>query len=461
MHPLGERLQTFGVNWLEVLRRLILIAFPLKLLQVALAPDNPVLGGDLISIVSFVLVTFIPLYLYVSSPRLIVYTLGIGRVQNGVEQTWRWEQITGMDGVRTTHALYGVIPIMGYGANKFYSGEDHIFSVSMLTARANDLVAYIFSYMAVPQVTTVISLYRDGKTINFGNFQVSKTGLGNQREWFDWHDIAAVSYRGDTVKILRESTGKKRSLGELKNVSIYVLMGLLDHIRRTDSLQVRRQQTLKQPVYVNLFYKAVITVYALGLAFFFYPTNTATSSNTVAPSDVAVIPQSDPLVDLLGSNATNLCYTNASQNGSLPANPNHFVVIDVDHNELYLPFHYALDESQRAVSRQDTTVIACVQLQVVHAETCYYGSNDTSVKTFPFTVNRYRQDANVWLIDMQTQQRIAQTTLRGYVPPECPDRANRESADLYGAMPDSQVFLDWLQELDSTDDAMIAVDSWS
>src|SRR5436190_2212554 len=106
-NPLGQKLHTYGLSYLEILRQWSLITLVVVLVAMFALAGNAtaILGVVVLCLIGY----FIHLiFLELNPTRITVYEHGITYKLGKQERSWRWEQITNMSGTRYTHRVNGI-----------------------------------------------------------------------------------------------------------------------------------------------------------------------------------------------------------------------------------------------------------------------------------------------------------------------------------------------------------------
>src|SRR5689334_21305258 len=91
--PLGEKLHTYGLSYLEILRLWFLAGIVIVPIIAIAVPNN---SNALLSAIILCLVGFFVhlVFLEMNAKHITVYERGIGYRVGQEEHSWRWEQIT-------------------------------------------------------------------------------------------------------------------------------------------------------------------------------------------------------------------------------------------------------------------------------------------------------------------------------------------------------------------------------
>lgn len=450
---MGQKLQVYGTKWLEIIRWIIFAAVIIKLIAVMTNLEATIPVDQILIIGSISLFTILFIVVQRTRPEIHVYENGIGIVKGDDEKTWRWNQLTNMQGTRTTHALYGVIPIVSYGANHFYAGEEKAFSVGVLTSQANALVEMILMKMTLRDLPRFLESYKRGETVPLGEVQLNLSGICYKNKWTQWTDITSIEQKNGKVHI--QSTSNNRTIKI--DMGVFALRGLLiamlDHIRFTQMLKTLENEHLNPGIWKSLRQPLLVMLIVIAAIAFIFGAPALSKQNQAYQAQQA----RDELIALAGANTMSFCSGRPVKADALSSQQNHYVIIDMDHQSIYKRFQDALQTAEKATSPEDVTAIVCVEVQPVQVEECLYEDRQSYYEdgVFEFYVNRYRKDLRIRLIDFQTYAQVGQLTLRGSIPPQCPNTASISQNDIYGQEPASSDFLDWLRELDPGSNASV------
>jgi hypothetical protein len=455
MHELGELLKTYGLNWLQLLQRFALGLFipfviaaviwetvPGSFPSFEVAAPYALLGAVILFLLT-------GLYLSLRRPRIRVYEHGVGLRQQGEERTWRWAQITRMDGTRHYQYVNG-IPVWATGANHIYAGNERIFDIAVLTNGANELAGYIQMKMAQNHLPNLIAAYRAGEAINFNILTVNHQGISTVKGQYPWPTITDARVRfgwlsnENNARLMIEREGQKpQKIGGLPPVQGYYLMGLLDAIRGQNhfaELQARYLKSRIKPGCLSL-YTAVWGFILIAVVLVISVTTLAGLVN-----EGQAQARRDAFVSAFRPGGQVLCQPRpGSSDAPLSLTDARLLVVQPPADEAYQPYHDALSAEQQATSRTDLTHLVCVDIRWNEVEDCEYVADDS--ERVLFHIRRFRSTVYLTLIDAATNQTLLEDRLRGERPTECPDEAESGHADIYGTLPDGAAFQEWLNDL--------------
>lgn len=449
--PLGKQLRTFGINWVEITRWVVLAFI---LIEIIFRPSFPFpLSLPVAQLAMGLLLAAVAILLIKRKEmRIVVYEQGIGVQKEGEERRWRWNDITDMKGTRYTHSLYGVIPLISYGSNHFYAGNEKAFSVGVLTAQASRLANLILMKMAERDVLRYKADYERGLTIDFGNIQLSARGFWHKKQWIEWSDVRSLRFEGAshwndylwTVKVELHSKKKPQTIGYVKGPVVYGLAALVDSVRGTDYLvRLRQEQLLGKKVELGSLKRiALLTLALVAIIGAVIGYAVLGRENMLRQEQAA----RDELITLFGPNANRLCQTLSYPSGKPLSNAvNRYLVINVNQSSIYRPFYDVLGVQERATSLENLTAVICLIEQQTLIEECIYEDRQSYYQdgVFRFRVNRYRNDLSADLLDLATGMVVERATLYGGEPPQCPDNARINEHDIIGPPPTIETFLEW------------------
>ncbi|MEP7284694.1 MAG: DUF6585 family protein [Chloroflexota bacterium] len=444
MEPLGERLYTYGTNWLEVIRWFFLGGLVVLCTRLILGTNDGLLSDSVILYGGIFLFLLIALVLALRPKQIVLYEQGIGTIIGRVEKSWHWNEITSMSGTRYSHSLNG-IPMLRYGANYFYAGPEKAFSVSYMTVQSTQLVEFIRMKMTEMQIPRVLSEYQQGTKLNFGNIQLDQSGLGGRNQWIPWADIKGFRFRGQNLWIDRHSKPKSENLGQPE--ARYMLVGILDSILGTDLFLRMQMKHLRGPKrWFGIPRSAVLlTLVATGiLAVVFGGIYVYREFNNWQQQSART-----ELATKYGNDITTLCSSAQNVSGKLSKPFNKYIVVDMDNAWIHRPFQDMLQPTESAATRQDLSALVCLKASCTRVEQCYYKKDGK----FDFAVDRYESDFAIALMDVKTSKTVTTGILRGGEPAPCPDTAQFGEADIIGPAPTPNTFADWLRQVNLPNDS--------
>lgn len=475
---LGSPLKSYGLNIYEAFQRafgvaLLIWAFN-DVVRSRLPPPFSTLDltqFTIIYIFIFIIVFMIYLlYEILTRPRITIYENGIGVTQKGEEKTWRWNQINRMDGTRQYTYVYGFLRVGGYGFNQFYAGEEKAFRIEVLTAGASELADYIFMKMAECQLPQLIQRYQNGEKLDFGNFHLSKQGIITGKETIPWSEVRSVSYKDETfrkqntsVQIEREGKPGRQKIGTATSAFVlYSVMSVFDSILHTSQLSDAQAKRLKGGLRISRRMRVMTVLYAaiILLIIGIFGGQEFLKQQRLQQAQSA----RDTFATSFGPDTASLCQPvkiHTANSNTVSAPDPHFVIMDVNEESIYQPFDLLLTDSERATSRLDLTTAVCVDVSNVRIESCAYEDHQSYYKegVFRFTVDRYRTDIDVYIVDVDSSTMIARTTLRGSKPDTCPDKASIGANDIYGSPPPASDFESWFRQMNPAQSAFFPNES--
>jgi len=437
----GKQLKIYGVNWWEVLRWFAIGLATLKLIQLIATPYSPVFDSVLFfgTIIGLLIIA---IYYELIPRRIVLYENGIGWRQGKQERSWTWDQITSMQGTRHTYSYNG-IPVLRYGANRFYAGPDEAFSVSYMTAQPNRLVELILMKMAASKVPAAIEAYDQGRAQHLGDVWLDRESLRTAKDRVYWGDVRTIRLKGNWLWIERCSTKKGIRVASTESPSTYVLIGVIDHVLRTGILKRLEQQHIQG------------TKYWMGLSKDFIRMTVALAALAgVIVLGIVGYREFTKLQEGLARNELTSKYGNIFQLcvrndglGQAANTANKYVVIDMEHAWIHKPFQNALDQSEAATSGDDATVVICLRLIPTQVEQCPYGEKRSSTgdKQFTFYIDRYLRQFDATLVDVKTRKVIRSGRINGPMPGQCPEQAKISEPDIFGPEPGADAFMKWLK----------------
>ena len=440
MQSLGNRLREYGFAWPELLREFLLLGIIIIPVSAGLAadktPDSAATIIQTILLVWFVL--FVTTGIYLSrKPKIVVYENGIGLKDRDDERNWNWSQITRWDGQRMTQRVNG-IPVLRYGANHFYAGDEKIFSVGTHRSCADQLAGLLIMKMAQANgVPRDYAAYQDGKTIQYSGVKINKNGLGGNKQSVRWEEIDQMDFKNDQLRIKRLTDKKLRKFGYVSPVASYSLMGLLDRVRRTDFVERKTAELSrsraqiwgaqgKQIAIITLAATAFVLVVIYVMAY----TDQKGSGQYNGLRQINAQFGSNVGIACTGGQYDTYAY------GSTQNKKHKFLVIDASDNNnprIHDDFQTALPLKEQAASGTDLTTVVCVWEDPYLVAQCPYGD---------ITRKRYRNDYVVSVIEVESKTILKEDYIPGTKPPSCP-KTDPES-DLYGSLPTSAAFTTWL-----------------
>lgn len=411
------------------------------------------LPGTILAIIIFVVLPLVAalsfLYTFLSGrgKRIEVYEGGIAQIHRGKRQAWRWEDFAAlrlhMSQVTTRYFVYSVIPA-GSGTTTqfqavFYNANKK--KVLALGKRYRDyfkMGAAIVRGIGPALMERDRGAYRCGETLQYGSITVNRQGI-RSRSFFGSSTVALEDiqqwWTENTRLRVKQRSGKTLSYDLNNRENGFVLPLLLGEIAGA------RQKTTgaadlvagapslgRIPLLAGLIAVAVACMLVVFVV-------------TLRQSQQA----REELVAFYGTDGPTICQSAAVVPGALSRSDNKYLVIAADYEWIYHPFHDALSADQRAASRAEVTAVICLLERATLVEECEYG--DESVAQPQFTVNRYRNEFVVSVIDLSTGSAVIQDTLRGTEPDPCPDEATSRHPDFYGSWPTREMFLAWLPNL--------------
>jgi hypothetical protein len=109
----------------------------------------------------------------------------------------------------------------------------------------------------------------------------------------------------------------------------------------------------------------------------------------------------------------------------------HVVVVNKATQEIMTTLHDKVPTSMKATSKDDLTHVMCIDMASKEYATDEYG--DKNGKTV-FTCVRYRRVWDVYIVDAKTGKTTAEKVFLGAIPPECPEKTNK-NISRYGEHP--------------------------
>jgi hypothetical protein len=154
------------------------------------------------------------------------------------------------------------------------------------------------------------------------------------------------------------------------------------------------------------------------------------------------------MANRFGPQVLSLCASPAARvaNARLSNKTNKFLVLDGSNGWIYPIFQNALSTDQSAASKDDVTVVICVMPDAELIQTCKYSPSGSNSGTTRSQIERWSNDLKFTAVEVSTGKTIASNTVTGGDPADCPD-TTKSSSKIYGPLPTSQDFLDWLNRI--------------
>jgi hypothetical protein len=454
MYDLGNKLKQYGTNWGEVFRYFAFSGLAVALfISVARSDNYNREWTTNLPPVMLLLAGWLLLYLVVmmiitrNRPQIGVYERGVQVTHKGETKEWLWKQLTHMDGTRHYQRI-NLIPVAAWGANTVYAGNEPAFKISVLTARSSELADVVSLKMVEQRLPEYIQQMKDGQNWNFGSLNVSRDGLQTRKEMIPWNDVQQIEMKdwfqpGHAMrfKIRRESKRGAQEIAKLEGSAGYALSGILDHFRLGDTFTRLQERALESGWLprgtrgkLNAFFNLLMVVGlgALTIAVDMPTMERFVIAQTGGPQYRA----------LLGENNT-LCSDPDRNSRARLSSEVVYAVVDAEGHYIRTDLQSAIPEAQRAMEGGEAPVLVlCVREDFVRVERCPYEVSNIE----RFDIERFRTDYEISIVVADTGDELDRDNIRGETPTNCPDEAQRDHADIYGAAPTVEDFVEWFKD---------------
>jgi hypothetical protein len=454
MYDLGNKLKHYGTSWGEVFRYFAFSGLAVALfISVSRLDTSYREWAANLPPVALLLAGWLLVYLVVmliitrNRPQITVYERGVQVTHKGETKEWLWKQLTRLDGTRHYQRI-NLIPVMAWGANTVYAGDEAAFKISVLTARSSELADLVGLKMVEQRLPDYIQQMKDGQQWNFGNLNVSRDGLQTKKEMIPWSDVQQIEMKdwfqpGHAMrfKVQRNSQNRAQEIAKLEGSAGYALSGILDHFRFGDTFARLQDRVLrggwlprgaggKLSAFFNVLMVMGIGVISVGA--------------DMPALERFVISQTGGAQyrALLGENNT-VCRDPDRNNRARLASDVVYAVVDADGHYIRTDLQSAIPEAQRAVEGGEAPVVVlCVREDFVRVERCPYEGSDFE----RFDIERYRADYEISIVVVDSGDEMDRDNIRGETPSNCPDEASRDHGDIYGDVPTVEAFVEWFKD---------------
>jgi hypothetical protein len=264
--------RTYGLNWWEVIRWIIVAYIAGIVIQgVSRSRSFNLEQLTLLFLVLTALILLVVrLYLEKNPREIKIYGYGIVTVNGKETKTFRWNELSKLEGTRYSHSYNG-FPMLRYGANRFYVGETLAFSVSYFTEKSDQLVNFILSKMHEAKIPVIMNSVQRGETLDADTVRLSQIGIGNKKDWILWGEISSLRYKSNKLYVTRFGQSKEVALGPFDTMTGYIFLGIIDQLRGTQMFAILQreaitgQMVLGNPKRIIILFILLIVVLAVAL----------------------------------------------------------------------------------------------------------------------------------------------------------------------------------------------------
>jgi hypothetical protein len=194
---------TFGVNYIEILLRLIMgiagsaagilmlplwprsFGFDLETFIRAVVPLLGLGGGAY-----FLLTT---LFTLINAPRITLSRDGLRYQSRTRSQEWHWHELTAVDGGLTTYVSHSYpFPFYTGGRYRFFSGDKVALKVENTTAKVQEFYEAAAQYITESHLDAFYRRLKAGETLMFGQVKLSYAQIEVGRDTLPIQQVATI-----------------------------------------------------------------------------------------------------------------------------------------------------------------------------------------------------------------------------------------------------------------------------
>jgi hypothetical protein len=211
--------KTYGLNWIEVIRRILAIALFWGLaaffIWVMITNEMTLKLETVFGAVFSVLCLGVGVWLLqnvigalLQNPRVTLHERGVTLKTNRDEMEWDWDEFTHWSGKMMFQKLYGIITMHISGACTFYSADKPPLSINGLFKDAPLVAGRIILQTIKLQTPKQIAAFQRGETLNFDPITLNKEGLREGSTFIPFDDITGASINEYYLWVFRKSQPK-------------------------------------------------------------------------------------------------------------------------------------------------------------------------------------------------------------------------------------------------------------
>jgi len=236
MPDLGLPMREYGLNYREIVRRLMLMVSISAIYVWLWGLDDGGSAWNWLFVVLILLtlsLTLIPSVTnLIQNPRLRVYERGVALRLRGREQGWRWDEFTRFQGQFTNYSLWGLITWLHTGVHTFYVGDVPAIRLTQFYASAIEIYQLLVHPITQALLPQQIERLERGETLEFKHVKLALDGLMVGKTTIPLADIRAIYGQPQQINVERRSTSKTVNLLLTDFPNPTVLIALLNILSR-------------------------------------------------------------------------------------------------------------------------------------------------------------------------------------------------------------------------------------